>query len=86
MRRAGRHLGGRRPYGYSIAGDRLIADPIEQTAIALMPELRDAGRTLRQISAAVAAAGFPPLSFTAVRSVLRRGPEWPGAILAEAAD
>jgi site-specific DNA recombinase len=52
-RRVSRHV----PYGYELAGDRLVQSAKEQNAIALMLSMRQAGASLRQIAGELAARG-----------------------------
>lgn len=47
-------------YGYRLDGGRIIPDADEQRAVALVGELRGAGRSLRAIAGALEAAGLRP--------------------------
>jgi putative DNA-invertase from lambdoid prophage Rac len=54
QRQRGLHLGGHRPFGYRVGGDRrVVPDPKEQAAIVRMKELRRTGLSLRQIARTV---------------------------------
>jgi putative DNA-invertase from lambdoid prophage Rac len=86
QRREGKHQGGARPFGFAIAprqpGDRGVAPnltpiPAEQTAIALMKEMRADDHTLREIAEAMRARGHA-ISFEGVRRVLAREAEATG--------
>jgi DNA invertase Pin-like site-specific DNA recombinase len=79
QRKRNRHLGGTRPFGYRIErsecdlrGGQLIPDEREQEAIAQMHALRDEGKSLRAIAAAMREQGFS-ISHEGVAEVLRRG-------------
>ncbi|WP_406854385.1 recombinase family protein [Alsobacter sp. KACC 23698] len=52
-----RYLGGSVPFGYSVAAGALIENPAEQEAIRAMAEAREAGKSLRAISADIALIG-----------------------------
>jgi DNA invertase Pin-like site-specific DNA recombinase len=82
QRRAGKHLGGSRPFGYQFKrrpvqpGERarapeLVEDPKEQAAIALMRAMRAEGETLEAISTFLRGRGYK-ISAETVRVVLRR--------------
>lgn len=73
--RAGRELKAERggyagygapPYGTRAEGGELVVDPDEQSAIARMVELREVGKSLREIGAVLDAEGIRP----------RRGERW----------
>ena len=51
LRRQGRRISGRIPFGSDLAGDCLIVNPKEAAVIALMRGLRAEGASLRQIGA-----------------------------------
>jgi site-specific DNA recombinase len=51
MRRQGRRISGRIPFGSDLVGDRLVENPQEAEALVLMRQLRAEGRSLRQIAA-----------------------------------
>lgn len=66
-------------FGYDLAGDgkTLVPHPAEQSAIALMMDLRRSGLTLRQIAATLTAQSIPtkeggPWTHTAVARILGR--------------
>ena len=62
-RARGEYIGGAAPYGYRLAADgSLVADAAEQRALVLVVEQRAAGRSLREIAAALDAAGHRPRS------------------------
>jgi site-specific DNA recombinase len=73
------YVGGRRmgrrdrvPFGYRADGDKLIENPDEQRAIALMVEQRRAGRSLREIASILDDRGIPC-----------RGPRWSHATVSK---
>jgi hypothetical protein len=77
----GRKATGAYPYGYAGAGKGrtrdAAPDPKEQRAVALIAELRGAGRSYREIAAELDAAGLPPRraaqwSAMAVRNIAAR--------------
>jgi DNA invertase Pin-like site-specific DNA recombinase len=77
----GRKANGAYPYGYAGAGKGrtrdAAPDPKEQRAVALIAELRGAGRSYREIAAELDAAGLPPRraaqwSAMAVRNIAAR--------------
>lgn len=74
-RRAGGHIGGDAPFGYAKIGTgraaRLEPIPAQQDALRAMLEMRRQGKSLRAISAALAAQGHK-LSHVAVKSALDR--------------
>jgi DNA invertase Pin-like site-specific DNA recombinase len=51
MRRQGRRISGRIPFGSDLVGDRLVENPEEAAVLELMRQLRADGRSLRQIAA-----------------------------------
>ena len=61
----GEHVGGK-PFGFEINGTHLVAMPHEQEAISLILDLRDRGRTLREIAAELTHRGI----------VTKRGGRW----------
>jgi DNA invertase Pin-like site-specific DNA recombinase len=79
QKRAGKHLGGLRPFGFAIAPRKpddkrapvLVPIPAEQQAIGAIRKMREAGCTLRTITAAVREQGFK-ISHEGVRQVLLR--------------
>ncbi len=72
QREKGRFLGGSRPFGYSVHDNgRLIENPIEQRTVAEIRSLRQKGRSLRAIAAAVSTP-LAPISFKTVQRVLQR--------------
>jgi DNA invertase Pin-like site-specific DNA recombinase len=50
LRRTGRRISGRVPFGYDLRGESLIPNQQEQAAVALIRSLRSKGRSLRGIS------------------------------------
>ena len=56
----GEYTGGRVPYGFRVSADgvNLEEDPAEQRVIAVARELREAGLSLRKVSAELAERGF----------------------------
>jgi DNA invertase Pin-like site-specific DNA recombinase len=74
-RRAGGHLGGDAPFGFKTVGAgraaRLEPIPEQQEALRRMRELREAGKSLRAISAELAAQGHR-ISHVAVKAALAR--------------
>lgn len=54
----GEYAGGTRPFGFELDGTRLVAIPQEQEAITLILDLRDQGRTLREIAAELTKRGI----------------------------
>ncbi len=56
-RTIGEHVGAK-PFGFEIEGTRLVAIPHEQDAITLILDLRDQGRTLREIAAELTTRGI----------------------------
>jgi site-specific DNA recombinase len=64
------------PYGFRAEGKRLVEDPDEQRAIALIREQRQAGRGLREIARLLDSRGLPcrsrQWSHVTVRNILRR--------------
>jgi DNA invertase Pin-like site-specific DNA recombinase len=54
----GEFTGGMRPFGFEVEGTRLVAIPHEQEAITLILDLREQGRTLRDIAAELIARGI----------------------------
>ena len=61
----GEHVGGK-PFGFEINGTHLVAMPCEQEAISLILDLRDRGRSLREIAAELTYRGV----------VTKRGGRW----------
>ncbi|MBK3776424.1 hypothetical protein GAY31_20080 [Azospirillum brasilense] len=74
-RARGGHTGGNRPFGYSVEGmgrDAVLVEiPEEQHAIKLMKLMRDQGKSLREIGAAMRDQGFK-ISHNGVARVLER--------------
>lgn len=54
----GEYVGGTRPFGFELDGTRLVAIPQEQDAITRILDLRDQGRTLREIAAELTSRGI----------------------------
>ena len=54
----GEYAGGTRPFGFELDGTRLVAIPGEQDAITLILDLREQGRTLREIAAELTERGI----------------------------
>jgi hypothetical protein len=72
QKRQGKHLGGKRPFGYQIGEDgKLIEDAREQAAIRRIVEMRKADAPLRSIQEALAEDGHS-LSHVAVSRILKR--------------
>jgi putative DNA-invertase from lambdoid prophage Rac len=72
QRRAGRHLGGRRPFGFDIDDDgQLTPNAAEQATVRDILALRQEGKSLRAIAAAVKARGVTA-SHESIRQVLKR--------------
>jgi hypothetical protein len=75
-RRVGGHVGGNTPFGYRKEGigraARLVAIPEQQDALCRMKALRGEGKSLRAISAELAAQGHR-VSHVAVKAALARG-------------
>ena len=78
LRRSDRRRSGLVPYGFSMVGDRLIKNPVEQRAITLMRTQRESGASFRAIARALDAGGFAPKygggkwSSVSVLMILRR--------------
>ncbi|TVR10363.1 MAG: recombinase family protein [Planctomycetota bacterium] len=79
LRREGRRISGRIPYGYCLDGDGRTLIPVEdeQTAINMMVELRSQGSSYRAICETLARRGYHPQSApewspAAVRGILKR--------------
>lgn len=76
QRRRNRFLGGRVPFGWTVrrdgdtAGGDLVADAAQQAAIKRMRKMSEQGKSLRAISEAMKAAGYP-LSHQGVAEVLK---------------
>lgn len=75
-RRSGGHIGGDAPFGFRKEGAgraaRLVPVPAQQEALHWMKVLREEGKSLRAISAELAAQGHR-VSHVAVKSALARG-------------
>jgi putative DNA-invertase from lambdoid prophage Rac len=72
QRSRGRHLGGKRPFGYQVLEDgSLIEDEKEQAAIRKLVEMQEAGLTLRTMQEALAREGFT-VSHVGVTRILKR--------------
>jgi DNA invertase Pin-like site-specific DNA recombinase len=73
QRARGRYLGGIAPFGWRVGEDGALTEVLEQQlAIAEMRRLREQGASLRQIAAAMCAAGVL-ISHQGAASVLRNG-------------
>jgi putative DNA-invertase from lambdoid prophage Rac len=79
LRRAHKHEGGKRPFGYQFGetnghgrARELIPDPGEQAAIATMTTMRAAGASLMQIRDTLRARGHQ-VSHQTVANILSRG-------------
>ena len=68
-RRAGRFLGGQRPFGFKVVAGDLVPIPKEQDAIAWAVQLRAKGWSYRRIATALSAEGFG-LSHMVVKRVV----------------
>jgi putative DNA-invertase from lambdoid prophage Rac len=72
QKRRGRHLGGKRPFGFNIKADgSLIEDEHEQAAIGKIKAMHAAGESLRNIQAALQADGHK-LSHVTVNRILKQ--------------
>lgn len=72
QRAKGRYLGGTRPFGYSVhENGKLIENPTEQRTLEHIVALKQQGKSLRAISAAVSTP-LTPISFKTVQRVLQR--------------
>jgi DNA invertase Pin-like site-specific DNA recombinase len=78
LRRANKHMGGTRPFGYSLGeanghgrARELVPDPAEQAAIATMRTLRQAGASLMHIRDTLRAQGFQ-ISHQSIANILDR--------------
>ena len=77
QRQRGRYLGGIRPFGYRIVkeddedGGELVEDVAEQSAIAKIRAMREAGLALRVIAEQITVDGFA-LSHAGVKKILNR--------------
>jgi DNA invertase Pin-like site-specific DNA recombinase len=85
LRRAGRHQGGGRPFGWQFGeanghgrARELIPDPEEQAAIADIIAMRSEGKSLMAIRDAMRAQGFP-ISHQLVANTVARHAEAEGA-------
>lgn len=79
LRSQGKRISGRLPFGHNLAanGEDLVPNPQEQQAIRLMQELRQQGRSLREIAAALTQRGIHSKEKTtwsaeAIRGILRK--------------
>lgn len=54
---AGEYTGGGAPFGFRIVGDRVEPEPAEQAVVEAARDLRKSGLSLRQVAAALGAAG-----------------------------
>jgi DNA invertase Pin-like site-specific DNA recombinase len=84
LRRAGKHQGGARPFGFQFGAmnghgraRELVPDPAEQAAIATMQTMRQAGASLMHIRDTLRAAGHQ-ISHQSIANILQR-PELRGA-------
>lgn len=77
-RSRGEKLGGRVPYGYGVAGGKLIPDEIEQKGVRIIREMHREGYSFRQIGAELDLNGYiprgggPHWSAQSVKQVLKR--------------
>jgi DNA invertase Pin-like site-specific DNA recombinase len=72
QKRRGRHLGGKRPFGFKIQIDgSLIEDEHEQAAIGKIKAMKAEGASLRSIQAALQAEGYK-LSHVTVNRILKQ--------------
>lgn len=79
IREVKRHLasqgvygGGKRPFGYDVADGRLVPNANEQAAIARMNAMRSAGKTFREIAAAMDAEFNVSLPAMTIKRILDR--------------
>jgi DNA invertase Pin-like site-specific DNA recombinase len=71
QKRQGKHLGGKRPFGFQIGGDgKLVEDEREQAAISKARAMHAAGESLRTIQAALVASGHK-VSHVTVNRILK---------------
>ncbi len=72
QKQRGRHLGGKRPFGYRVTEDGALAeDEKEQAAIRKLAEMRQAGMTLRAMQEALGKDSFN-LSHVGISRILKR--------------
>jgi putative DNA-invertase from lambdoid prophage Rac len=72
QRKKGRFLGGSRPFGYMIhSNGRLIENPMEQSVLKKILEMKKLGKSLRAISAEVSTPMIP-VSFKTVQRLIKR--------------
>jgi DNA invertase Pin-like site-specific DNA recombinase len=75
LRAEGKYQGGKRPFGWQVSVDRtLVPDPVEQTALARMRELRAERKSVREIATALRDAGIV-ISSSTVHRILNDGAE-----------
>jgi DNA invertase Pin-like site-specific DNA recombinase len=75
LRAEGKYQGGKRPFGWQVGVDRtLVPDPVEQTALVRMRELRTEGKSLRETVTALQDAGVA-ISLSTVHRILNDGAE-----------
>lgn len=82
QRDRGRYLGGKVPFGFTVADGALVAEPAQQGAIRVAREMRAAGRPLRDIQAALKGQGHA-LSLGALHRILGETAAEAGAAAAE---
>ena len=70
-RRAGRVYGPNTPFGYKVAGDRLVTDPREQAVLAQIQTLRALGTSYARIAATLNAQG----------TTTKKGRQWEASIV-----
>jgi DNA invertase Pin-like site-specific DNA recombinase len=75
LRAEGKYQGGKRPFGWQVGVDRtLVPDPIEQTALVRIRELRAEGKSMRETATALRDAGIV-ISSSTVHRILNDGAE-----------
>ena len=77
LRRQGRRISGKPPFGYRFDGDRVVEEPGEQEILRRIRELRDAGKGCYAIASALTREGVVnprterPWYFGTVRAILQ---------------
>ncbi len=73
LRRSGRRVSGRIPFGYDLRGDRIVPNVAEQKSLDLIQHLRVEGRSLRAIAAELGRRGISA----------KRGGSWSAKVIAD---